>query len=123
MPAGVATALDKGETIKSHDELFAQDEKDAVWLKDVGANRWVVLSQDARITKNPLELQALLGADVAFFGVGSRNAPASDVAQILVRALPVIRRALRRFRLRWADGKRCDPPHRLQVKFRNEGRA
>ena len=47
-----------------HDDHFAPDTPDTVWLAEVGARGWVVLTKDSRIRRHPLELQALLATDL-----------------------------------------------------------
>ena len=43
-----------------HDDLFAQDTDDEVWLADVGQRRWVVLTKDVVIRRDSLQRRALL---------------------------------------------------------------
>lgn len=135
VPQLVEAALAPEERTEIHDDHFAQNVKDTEWLSAVGARGWVVLSQDKAIVRNPLELRALLGAGVAFFGVGSGSMPGTDIGSGLARGLPGIRRALRRFGLpmiatvslegdvtvKWVDGKRLKTPVRLAGKRRRKG--
>lgn len=104
--------------------------RDVEWLQAVGAKRWVVLSQDQNITRNPLEQKALLDARVAFFGLSRGDAPGRDKAVSLASAADGIRRALRRFEvpliatvsrdgdvtIKWADGIRMKKPMRIAVR-------
>ena len=127
VPEALRFALELGERVETHDAHFDPDARDVDWLSAVGKRGWVVLSQDQRISRNPLEQRALLGANVAFFGVGAANAPGAEIAAVLERALPAIRRALRRFRLpmiasvtlksdvnvKWNDGVRTPEPIRI----------
>ncbi len=49
-----------GALVEVHDDHFAQDAEDAVWLPAVGAQGWIVLTKDIRIRRHPLELSALM---------------------------------------------------------------
>jgi hypothetical protein len=113
-------ALEDGESVRTHDADFEDDLDDEVWLEQVGRRGWVVLSKDQAITRNPLELRALLAASVAFFGVSAAHCTGAELGLALVRALPIMRTCLRRFRrpfiasvrrdgsvsVRWESGRR-----------------
>jgi len=99
VPRALSSVLETGERVEIHDDHFAQDAEDADWLPVVGSSRWIVLSRDRSITRRPMELGALLRAEVAFFGVGSGQGTGAAVGALLARALPRIRTAARRFRV------------------------
>jgi predicted nuclease of predicted toxin-antitoxin system len=64
----VADALrGAGEDVRAHDDLFAQDTDDEVWLAEMGKRGWVVLTKDALIRRDSLQRRALLSANVAAF--------------------------------------------------------
>lgn len=86
-----------GETVHAHDDHFAQNTPDADWLIDVGARGWVVLTKDKNIRSNQIEHRALVGAGVACFMLGRGDLSAAVMGETFVRALPVIRRVLRRY--------------------------
>lgn len=71
-----------------HDDHFAPDTPDTAWLVEVGARNWVVLTKDSRIRRHPLELQALLGANVAAFMVTATDLTGADMGCLLVAAIP-----------------------------------
>jgi hypothetical protein len=48
-----------GLVVEIHDDHFARDEEDRVWLKTVGERGWVVLTKDQRLRYRPLEISAL----------------------------------------------------------------
>jgi hypothetical protein len=85
-----------GAKVAVHDDHFASNEKDVVWLAEAGRRSWVVLTKDARIRKRTLERAALKAARVhAFFmGNGCRGGP--SMASAFVRALPAMFRAIKR---------------------------
>jgi hypothetical protein len=94
----VANALrDMGERVEAHDDHFKADVADKIWLADVGARRWVVLTKDDRIRRNPMEREALRAAGVAAFFLGRQDLRGDQMAMIVRTALPAMKKALRRF--------------------------
>ncbi|WP_051482568.1 hypothetical protein [Synechocystis sp. PCC 7509] len=45
-----------GISIEIHDDHFAPDAQDVDWIPEVGKKGWVVLTKDARIGRNSLNL-------------------------------------------------------------------
>jgi predicted nuclease of predicted toxin-antitoxin system len=86
-----------GEDVRVHDDLFAQDTDDEVWLADVGQRRWVVLTKDVLIRRDSLQRLALLGANVAAFVLARGDVSGSVMASAFVTALPRMKKCLRRF--------------------------
>ena len=61
------------------------DTKDAVWLSEAGAHRWVVLRRDKHIRSRPGERRALLEHGLRTFCLtGAGNASKWDVLSLLV---------------------------------------
>lgn len=56
-----------GVDVRAHDDVFAQDTDDEVWLADVGDRGWIVLTKDVLIRRDSLQRQVLLAANVAAF--------------------------------------------------------
>jgi hypothetical protein len=48
-----------GLLVEIHDDHFARDEEDRVWLRTVSERNWVVLTKDQRLRYRPLEIEAL----------------------------------------------------------------
>lgn len=48
-------------------ERQAQQLPDEVWLRDAGANGWIVLTKDDRIRRRPAEREAMIEATVRVF--------------------------------------------------------
>jgi predicted nuclease of predicted toxin-antitoxin system len=70
----------------AHDDHFAQNTPDSVWLSSVGRRGWVVITKDDRIRFRPAERRALIDHGVGCFVVLRRNATRLQLAQILLRA-------------------------------------
>lgn len=117
-----------GERVEVHDDHFPKDAPDEVWLAEVGAKGWVILSKDDRIRRNPVERQALLTAGVAAFFLGRSDLRGDQMASAFSAALMAMKKALRRFAVPFiagvsqggdvhvfeADGERHTPPKRLK---------
>lgn len=77
-----------GARVEVHDAHFAPDTPDTRWLIEVGARDWVVLTKDSRIRRHPLELQALLAANIAAFMVTATDLTGADMGRLLAAAIP-----------------------------------
>lgn len=118
-----------GETVEAHDIHFPKDASDVEWLGQVGSKGWVVLSKDDRIRLNEVERNALTEAGVAAFFLGRGDLTGPQMACAIVKALPAIKRALKRFPIPFiarisADGdvsvfesagKKFNPPKRIRA--------
>ena len=92
----MASALqERGLKVVAHDDAFEPGTADAVWLSDVGAKGWIVLTKDARIRYRTNEREALLRANVRAFVLRSGNLTGQQMADAFVRAIPRIERLLR----------------------------
>jgi PIN domain-containing protein len=89
----VAEALrEVGETVEIHDDHFAPDAKDEVWLIEVGSRGWIVLTKDDRIRYRVTERTALASANVKVFVLTSTQLQGSEMAAAFIKALPRIKR-------------------------------
>ena len=56
----LAALLEKeGFAIRVHDSYFKPDEADDVWLASCGKRKWVAITPDKRILKDPLSMAAI----------------------------------------------------------------
>lgn len=77
--------------VHAHDELFAQDTDDAVWIAAAGKHGWIALTRDDRIRYHPGEQQLLIEGGVRCFCLNPTSGmTGEDMAAALVRALPRI---------------------------------
>ena len=53
--------------VEIHDDYFAQDEQDPVWIAEVGRRGWIVLTADQRLRRVSLETEAIMSAGVRAF--------------------------------------------------------
>ena len=76
-----------------HDDLFPQTATDVQWLSEAGKNHWLVLTKDERIRYRVAEIAALRKAGVkAFVLTARKDLTGQEMAEVLVKALPKIRR-------------------------------
>lgn len=76
-----------GARVEVHDDYFAQDALDEVWLPAVGQKGWAVLTSDDRIRYRQAERSAAMAARVALFIFTGKRMRAAAIADALVRAL------------------------------------
>jgi len=80
----------------THDEIFAQNTDDEVWLKEAGRKRWIVLTKDERIRRKPGEQIAIVRSGARCFVLHpTKGMTAEEMADVLVEALPRILAAAR----------------------------
>lgn len=83
-----------GAQVEVHDDHFAQNAPDEVWLPAVGQNGWAVLTSDDRIRYRQAERSAATTAGVALFIFTGKRMRGAAIADALVRALPKMMRLL-----------------------------
>jgi predicted nuclease of predicted toxin-antitoxin system len=87
-----------GLAVEIHDDHFARDEEDRVWLRTVGERGWVVLTKDQRLRYRPLEIAALRAGSVRAFVLTAGNLRGHEIAAVFVAALPRIYKVLHALR-------------------------
>lgn len=71
-------------------ERIGQGLADTEWLRDAGANGWVVLMKDNKVRYRRAELEALTASGVRAFCLTNANLRATEMAQRFVDHLPRI---------------------------------
>jgi predicted nuclease of predicted toxin-antitoxin system len=80
----VPSALrDAGFEAVAHDDVFAVDTDDEVWLAEAGTRGWIVLIKDNRIRYRPQERAALEAAGVQAFVLTNANMTGEEQAYLL----------------------------------------
>jgi predicted nuclease of predicted toxin-antitoxin system len=82
--------IDAGIAVEIHDDHFARDEEDRVWLRTVGERGWVVLTKDQRLRYRPLEIAALRASNARVFVLTAGNLRGIEIAAVFLSALPRI---------------------------------
>jgi PIN domain-containing protein len=84
----VADALRKaGASVEVHIDHFAPAAPDLEWIPEIGSRRWVLITRDANIRRNPLERAAYEAAGLRGFVVTGKEMGGHDLATLLVRCL------------------------------------
>jgi hypothetical protein len=77
-----------------HDDHFAPDEQDHLWLPKVASKGWIILTKDKDIRHRKLELDAVLANDATMLTFGKGDYSAQEMAHAFHLALPKIKRAV-----------------------------
>ncbi len=94
----VANALrGVGARVVVHDDQFAQDADDEVWLAAVGRNGWIAISGDKSILKSPAEKVALGGAGVGIFFVEKKGMTGPAIGSLLAKLYPKMARLAEKY--------------------------
>lgn len=83
-----------GLVVEIHDDHFARDEEDRVWLQTAGERGWVVRTKDQRLRYRPMEIGALRASNARVFVLTAGNLRGSEIAAVFLTALPGIYRIL-----------------------------
>lgn len=83
-----------GLMVEIHDEHFARDEEDRIWLQTVGERGWVVLTKDQRLRYRPPEIAALRASNARVFVLTAGNLRGIEIAAVFLAALPQICKVL-----------------------------
>ncbi len=84
-----------GLRVEIHDDHFARDEEDRIWLSVVGKKGWVVFTKDQRLRYRPLEIAALRASNARVFVLTAGNLRGIEIAGVFLGALPRIEKVLR----------------------------
>ena len=89
-----AQLIKAGLVVEIHDDHFARDEEDRIWLRAVGEWGWVVLTKDQRLRYRPLEIAALRASKARVFVLTAGNLRGIEIAAVFMSALPRICKVL-----------------------------
>lgn len=76
-----------GITIEVHRDHFLDNAQDVDWLPEVGKREWVILTKDSKISKNPLERNAVARAGIKMFTLNSANLSGEKMIKIFLTAI------------------------------------
>ena len=76
---------------------FGTGTPDIVWLPQVGARGWVLITKDKSIRKREIELRALRESGVRAFRLTAGGLKGEEQARVFEEALPAMLRLLRRY--------------------------
>ena len=81
--------ISSGLTVERHDDHFAPDTPDEIWLAEVGKRGWIALTHDSRIRYKPNERDAVMRHGVGLLVIVGK-APFPGLARSFVATLPRI---------------------------------
>jgi len=88
----VAVALrEAGESVRVHDDHFAQDAPDEEWLPEVARRGWIAVTKDNAIRRGFLQRLAVAQAGASLFVFTPGNMTGQEMAAALAAAAPRIR--------------------------------
>lgn len=76
-----------GATVELHDDHFAADTPDEVWIEEVAARGWTILTKDSRIRYRPLEHEAVRASRAGLFVLTAGSVSGTEMAEIFVHHL------------------------------------
>ena len=84
---------EEGCTVELHDDYFDQTTPDSVWIPDVTARGWVILTKDKNIRRPRGEREDVLTAAARVFTLTSGNMNGAEMAKAFIEHLAAIERA------------------------------
>lgn len=86
-----------GVRCELHDDHFPPDTADTVWIAEVAARGWAILTVDKRIRYNPPEKKAFLAARAYAFMLATRQPlKAVEMAELYLRSVEAMTEAIYR---------------------------
>lgn len=111
-----ATLRAEGITVHVHQDHFPQDAADVDWMPEVARRGWPILSHDIRISRDRLEVEAIMTSGAAVFCLAGGHHTAEEKARNVLCCLPQIASVLARttppFIARVYQPSRDDPSDR-----------
>jgi hypothetical protein len=86
--------VQQGIKHERHGHHFSPGAQDTAWLPFVGEKGWILITKDKRIRFNDLEKEAVVASKVREFYFTSGSFSGSEMATILITALPEMISAL-----------------------------
>jgi predicted nuclease of predicted toxin-antitoxin system len=84
-----------GATVETHLDHFAPETPDVEWLPAVTQQGWVVLTKDANVGREPLEIEAIARASARVFILVSGNLTRQQMAVLFVNVLEKLKKFTR----------------------------
>jgi hypothetical protein len=80
----------KGVVVHAHEDHFAQDAPDDLWMPEAASRGWIILSPDKHIMRDPAELAAVMLSNAAMVCLIGGHERASDLAANVLNTLAKI---------------------------------
>ncbi len=69
-----------GEVVELHRDHFSQGAEDVVWLEYAAQRRWLILTKDDGISRNPLEKAMVKRTNACLFALESQSMSGAEMA-------------------------------------------
>ncbi|HEU4882932.1 MAG TPA: hypothetical protein VFT45_11815 [Longimicrobium sp.] len=86
----------EGITVHLHQDHFAQNAADVDWMPEVARRGWPIISPDIRISRDRLEVEAIMTSGAAVFCLAGGHLTGEEKARNFLRCLPQIQSVLAR---------------------------
>jgi hypothetical protein len=80
----------EGITVHLHQDHFPQDAEDVVWMPEVARRGWIIISPDIRISRDRLEVDAIMTSGASVFCLSGGQCTAEEKARNFLRCLPQV---------------------------------
>jgi hypothetical protein len=84
----------EGITVHLHQDHFPQNEADVVWMPEVARRGWPIISPDIRISRDRLEVDAIMTSGASVFCLSGGHCTGEEKARNFLRCLPQIAKVL-----------------------------
>ncbi|HST61721.1 MAG TPA: hypothetical protein VLK84_23680 [Longimicrobium sp.] len=84
----------EGITVHLHQDHFPQDAEDVDWMPEVARRGWPIISPDIRISRDRLEVDAIMTSGATVFCLSGGHCTSEEKAHNFLRCLPQIARVL-----------------------------
>jgi hypothetical protein len=86
----------EGVTVHLHQDHFPQNAADVEWMPEVARRGWVIISPDIRISRDRLEVEAIMTSGAAVFCLAGGHLTGEQKARNFLRCLAQIASVLER---------------------------
>ena len=87
---------ESGVTVHLHQDHFPQNAADVEWMPEVARRGWIIISPDIRISRDRLEVEAIMTSGAAVFCLAGGHLTGEQKARNFLRCLPQIASVLER---------------------------
>ncbi len=87
-----------GEKVALHEEHFGKGAQDVEWLAFAAQRKWLILTKDNAIARNPLEMAVVKETGACVFALASAQMTGPEMAEAFVLARHRMRQFARKFK-------------------------
>lgn len=91
----------RGRLVHMHREVFPDGTPDRVWIPDVAARGWIIITRDRRLQNRHLEWMSFIRAKARVLWFKGDRASGLDITEGLIGALPAVDEITRELHPPW----------------------